>query len=148
MKRERSQESGQTLLELVVAIGVVAIVITALVAAVTASLRYSQATRLRSRGVKYAQEGLELARKLRDISTWDVFQTYANGAGNWCLDESGVWTIDASGGECPLSASNNFWRAIHFAWTDPTMDVTVTVNWGERNVPSTVVLKTYFTHWK
>ena len=148
MKCRYSLESGQTLLELVIAIGVVAIVITALVAAVTSSLRYSQATRLRSRGVKYAQEGLELARKLRDISTWDVFQEYAVGGGAWCLDESGVWSVDASGGACPLSASNNFWRAVHFVWNDPTMDVTVTVSWGERNVPSTVELKTYFTHWK
>ncbi len=148
MKRKDSSESGQTLLELVVAIGVVAIVITALVAAVTASLRYSRATQLRSRGVKYAQEGLELARKLRDISTWDVFQGYAVGGGDWCLDESGTWTVDASSGACPLSASNNFWRTIHFAWNDPTMDVTVRVSWGERNVPSTVELKTYFTHWK
>ena len=141
-------ERGQTLLELVVAIGVVAVVLTALVAAVTASLRYSQATRLRSRGVKYAQEGLELSRKLRDISTWDVFQAYGDGSGSWCLDALGVWTVDASSGSCPFSAGDDFWRRVTYVWNDPRMEVTVTVTWGERTVSSTVELKTYFTQWK
>lgn len=139
---------GQTLLELVVAIGVVAIVITALVAAVTASLRYSQSTRLRSRGIKYAQEGLELSRKLRDTNTWNIFQAYADGSGSWCLDETGVWAVDAANGTCPVSVGNDFWRRVHFVWNDPIMEVTVNVSWGERNTPSSIELKTHFTQWK
>lgn len=148
MRKKLPGESGQTLLELVIAIGVVAIVMTALVAAVTASLRYSQATRLRSRGVKYAQEGLELTRKLRDINIWDTFQAYSNGTGRWCLDELGVWTIDDASGICPISTGSNYWRRVNFVWNDPRMEVTVTVSWGERTTPSTVELKTYFTQWK
>lgn len=149
MKRYISTLSrGQTLLELVVAIGVVAIVITALVAAVTASLRYSQSTRLRSRGVKYAQEGLELSRKLRDTNTWSTFDSYANGSGSWCLDENGAWVVDTASGNCPVSVGNNFWRRVHFVRNDPIMEVTVSVSWGERNTPSSIELKTHFTQWK
>lgn len=148
MKYKENHQSGQTLLELVVAIGVVAIVITALVTAVTASLRYSQATQLRSRGVKFAQEGLELTRKLRDINTWNIFQAYSDGNGSWCLDELGTWTVDGADGNCPLSTGNDFWRRIHFVWNDPVMEVTVTVSWGERTTSSTVELNTYFTEWK
>lgn len=131
-----------------VAIGVVAIVMTALVSAVTASLRYSQATRLRSRGVKYAQEGLELTRKLRDINIWTIFQAYSDGTGRWCLNEIGAWTVDDASGVCPLNAGSNYWRRVSFVWNDPRMEVTVTVSWGERTTPSTVELKTYFTKWK
>lgn len=148
MRNKENRQSGQTLLELVVATGVVAIVITALVTAVTASLRYSQATRLRSHGVKFAQEGLELTRKVRDLNTWDVFQAYSDGLGSWCLDELGAWSADLGSGSCPLSAGNNFWRRVHFVWNDPVMEVTVTVSWGERTISSTMELKTHFTQWK
>lgn len=148
MKKMHFGSRGQTLLELVVAIGVVGVVLTALVAAVTASLKYSQATQLRSRGVKYAQEGLELSRKFRDVNTWDIFQAYADGSGSWCLNSLGVWTVDASDGVCPLSVGNNFWRRVTYVWNDPRMEVTVAVSWGERTTSSTVELKTYFTQWK
>lgn len=149
MKRKHS-ESGQILLELVIALGVVAVVITALVSAVTASLRYSQATRFRSRAVKFAQEGVELTRKIRDEQPWSTFFAYTTGDGRWCLDSSGVWTDDDGNGTCPIASGDNFWRSVHFSWDDTNdiMVVTVRVSWGDRGVPSTVELVTHFTEWK
>lgn len=144
----KTYQSGQTLLELVIAVGVVAVVITALISAVTASLRYSQATRLRSRGVKYAQEAIELTRKLRDTGAWDAFMAYSDGDGSWCLDELGVWTDDDGSGTCPISGVSNFWRNVRFVWSDPTMEVTARVSWADRSTPTTVELKTNFTQWK
>mgnify|MGYP000887159775 CR=1 FL=1 len=148
--KHRKRESGQTLLELVIALGVVAVVITALVSAVTASLRYSQATRFRSRAVKFAQEGVELTRKVRDEQPWSTFFAYTGGDGRWCLDASGVWTDDDGNGTCPLAAGDNFWRSVHFSWddTEDIMIVTVRVSWGDRSTPSTVELVTHFTEWK
>ncbi len=140
--------SGQTLLELVVAIGIVGIVIMALVASVTSSLRYGQATRFRSRGVKYAQEGIELARTLRDSKTWNEFLGYADGSGAWCLDSAGTFTTNDGSGECPIASGSTFWRKVNFSWNDPTMEVMVTVSWGARDRPSTVELTTHFTEWK
>ncbi len=138
-------------MELVIAIGIVAIVASALVTAVTSSLRYSQAIRTRSQGVKLAQEGVELARTLRDTSTWDVFETYA-ATGSWCLNAAGVWSPDTSSGNCPTAAGSDFWRRVLFTWntvsTPNRMEVIVTVSWGERNNASTVNLQTYFTEWK
>ncbi len=149
MKRQNFA-SGQTLLELVIALGVVAVVITALVSAVTASLRYSQVTRYRSRAVKFAQEGVELTRKIRDEQSWSTFFAYTGGDGRWCLDANGVWTDDDGNGTCPIASGDEFWRSVHFSWdgTDETMIVTVRVSWGDRGVPSTIELTTYFTQWK
>lgn len=151
MKKRRYFLRGQTLMELVIAIGVVAIVASALAAAVTSSLRYGQASRFRSRAVKLAQEGIELARTLRDTSTWSTFEGYATtGTGSWCLSDVGVWTQDTSGGDCPITEGSTFWRSVAFTWNaiENRMEILVTVSWGERNSASTVNLHTYLTRWK
>jgi len=144
----RQLTSGQTLLELILALGVIAIVLTGLVSAVTSSLRYSQSSQLRSRGVKYAQEGLELVRKLRDSNTWDVFLTYSGaGTKSWCLSETGVWSSNGGSG-CPIVSGSTFWRILTFTWSDPLMDVTSEVSWADRTLSSTVSFRTYFSQWK
>lgn len=148
MKRTRTFSSGQTLLELVLALGVIAVVLTGLVSAVTSSLRYSQSSQLRSRGVKYAQEGLELARKLRDSNTWDIFAAYSgSGSSSWCLSESGVWSPNGGSG-CPIASGSTFWRTVTFTWNDPIMDVVSEVSWADRLASSTVSFRTYFSQWR
>lgn len=148
MKRIYSQSSGQTLIELILALGVIAVVLTGLSSVVTSSLRYGQASQYRSRGVKYAQEGLEITRRLRDTSTWDAFRAYAGtGTKDWCLDESGQWAV-SDGNGCPLSADSLFWRIVTFTWNDPTMEVASTVSWADRTPVATVSFRTYFTQWK
>lgn len=140
--------SGQTILELVVALGVVSLVLTALVAAATSSLRFGQVGRLRGLGVKYAQEGIELSRKLRDRGTWSDFVAKSgSGTARWCLSGAGVWSQDTGDG-CPLTVGNPFWRTVTFTWSDPIMEVTSEVSWGERVTPSVVTLVTNFTQWK
>lgn len=146
--RHTSYRSGQTLLELVLALGVIAVVLTGLVSAVTASLRYSQSSQYRSRGVKYAQEGLELARKLRDANTWDTFSTYSGtGTRSWCLSEAGAWTV-SDGSGCPITAGSTFWRTVTFTWNDPIMDVESAVSWADRSSSSQVTFRTYLSQWR
>lgn len=149
MNRHRDRlASGQTILELVVALGVVALVLTALVAAATASLRFEQAGRFRGLGVKYAQEGIELTRKLRDSGTWNDFMSYSGtGTERWCLSATAVWSLDTGDG-CPLAGGSPFWRSVIFVWQDPIMEVTSEVSWGERVAPTVVTLVTNFTQWK
>lgn len=147
MKRYTPHESGQTLLEIVVALGVIAVVLTGLVTAVTASLRYGQASKFRSQGVKFAQEGLELTRKLRDTSLWTDFLAYSDGGGEWCLDQAGAWTVSGGTG-CPMTNGSTFWRTVTFTINGSVVDVTSEVSWGERNPSSTVSLRTFFSDWR
>ena len=147
MKRS-SHHAGQTLFEIIISVAVIAVILTALVSAVTAALRYGQASRNRSRAVKYAQEGLELARALRDTAGWDLFLTYSgSGTKRWCVDESGVWTAD-SGNGCPIASGSPFGRTVDITWNTPLMSVDVAVAWGEKDASSTIHLQTYFTKWK
>lgn len=149
MNRHRDRfASGQTILELVVALGVVSLVLTGLVAAATSSLRFGQAGRQRGLGVKYAQEGIELSRKLRDGGLWSDFVAKSgSGTARWCLSGSGVWSQDTDVG-CPIATENPFWRTVTFSWADPIMEITSEVSWGERQVPTVVTFVTQFTQWK
>lgn len=135
--------SGQTLLELIVTIGVVAIIVTGLVVAVTSSLRFGQSSRLRSQSVQYAQEGIELVRKIRDTQPWDTLMTYAGKS--WCLDSSGTWTADT--GSCPL-IDGAFTRRVSLTWNDPLMNVVSSVQWTEGSSQQSMELQTYLTQWR
>ena len=89
-KRFTPKSRGQTLLELVVSVGVVAFVVLGLVAAVTSSLRFGQSSRSRSSAVKFAQEGMERTRGLRDGKPWNEFLTYADTSAKvWCIYSAG-----------------------------------------------------------
>lgn len=147
MKQHHVFERGQTLLEIVVALGVIAVVLTGLVTAVTASLRYSQVSKYRSQGVKFAQEGIELARKLRDTSPWAEFSVFSSGTGEWCLNEAGSWSA-SDGSGCPIVAGSTFWRTVTFVLNGSVMDVTSEVSWGDRSTSSTVTLRTYLSDWR
>lgn len=61
-----SKERGQSLLELVVVISIIAMVVGSLVFATIASLRNAQFSKNQSLATKLAQEGLEKVRSLRD----------------------------------------------------------------------------------
>lgn len=138
--------SGQTLIELVVSIGVVAIVVSGLVVAVTSSLRFGQSSRYRSGAVKYAQEGMELVRKLRDGHTWDEFFTYTGVTPKqWCVDTSGVWT--AMGASC-ASLDGLYTRTISLQWLDPVVHAVVTMSWQDGSTSFSSELESYFTQWK
>lgn len=64
---------GQSLLEMVVAIGVTTLVLTSLVAAVVISIRNAHFARNQSLATKYAQEAIEKIRIRRDIGGWSSF---------------------------------------------------------------------------
>jgi len=120
---------GQTLLELVIAIGVVAVIITGLVVAATSSLRFGQESRLRSSAVKYAQEAIELARQMRDTQSWDTFMSY-------------------TGSGSQIEMRGPFTRTVTFTWNDPIMTVQSNVSWAVGASQQTTQLQTYLTQWR
>jgi type II secretory pathway pseudopilin PulG len=134
--------SGQTLVEIIVVVGVVVLLVTGLVIGTTSSLRIGEAGKIRSQAVKLAQEGIELARTVRDTQ-WSSFAAM-NGA--YCLGETNVWT--PATGICAVNIGTTFTRTVDFAFVDPRMTVTATVTWQDSNGTKQTSLKTYFTKWK
>lgn len=144
----RRIQSGQSLIEAVVAVGLVVVIATALISATTAGLKSGQSGKLRSKAVVLAQDGLELARKLRD-SNWVVFESYGTAPNNIkCLDSVGAWSTQS--GSCPFDIDNNYARTVTFTWDNPNsrMKAGSVVSWNERSQVKSVTLTTYFTDWR
>lgn len=136
---------GQSLVEIVVSVGVVALLITGVVVATTISLKNSQSATLRSLAVQFAQEGLESTRLLRNAA-WEEFQGYA---GLWCLDKNNAWT-PAVAGSCPANIDGTFTRGVTFVWNplEERMEITISVSWDDGGVPRDTTIETYMTDWQ
>jgi type II secretory pathway component PulK len=137
---------GQTIVEAIVVVSVVVLLVTGLIAGTTTSLRASQSGRQRGQATKYAEEGLEYARSLRDVS-WSDFQTKS---GDYCLGSDSILAV-SSGGTCAINISNtegSFARKLSFSWDGSKMTVSSTVYFPVGTTQANVSLKTYFTQWK
>ncbi|OGH23430.1 MAG: hypothetical protein A3J69_00580 [Candidatus Levybacteria bacterium RIFCSPHIGHO2_02_FULL_42_12] len=81
---------GQTLIEVLVALGISGIIIAAIVTLVTVSLQSAQFTKEQHLATEYAQEGMEEMRTLRDTQ-WATFLSYVPSSGSlrsFCLDQN------------------------------------------------------------
>lgn len=138
-----NSESGQTLAEVVVAIGVIVLLVTGLIVGTSVTIKASQYSKARSQAVAYAQEAVELARNLRD-GGWTSF--FAYGGTSQCLNKEGVWT--QMSGACSANIDNFYTRSITFTWNDPRMKLDVVVSWVDGNKTYTVPISTYLTQWR
>lgn len=66
-----TRRAGQTIVEVIIAIGVVAMVMTAIVAIGTTSLRNTSRAKAKTLATKYTQEGIEYFRTQRNILGWE-----------------------------------------------------------------------------
>lgn len=153
--RATHNTSGQTIVELIVVIGVAMVIVTALIVSSTASLRSSQYSKAKSQATKYAQEGMEVARALRDQS-WDTFFSLGDTPPSevWCLDSAEAWS-PAVGGNCPVNIEGMFTRELTLVWEDtgeyttrPHMNVTARVSWSDSGQTRGVSLTSRFTSWR
>ncbi|MBI3577582.1 prepilin-type N-terminal cleavage/methylation domain-containing protein [Candidatus Gottesmanbacteria bacterium] len=139
-------KKGQTLIEIIVAMAVVVLLVTGLVAGATATLKAAQYGRAKSLAASLAQEALEKARGLRD-GGWETFSTYGSvGGTTWCLDKAGNWT--QASGSCSANIDNLYSRTVVFTWQDPKMKVDVAITWTDGSYTYRVDQTTYFTQWQ
>jgi type II secretory pathway pseudopilin PulG len=138
--------SGQTFIETIIIVSIVAIVITALVSASTASLKVTGFTSLKSQATKYAQEGIELARQERDAS-WSVFYNRSQPTRTWCLDKAGVWSQQSP---CPVNIDNTFTRSIQLSYdgVNQRIEARVIVTWRDGAEIRSSKITTFFTNWR
>lgn len=139
---------GQSLVEAIIAISVVMLLVTGLVAGTSASLKTSQRGRSRDQAVKFAEEGLEYARGLRDQS----WTTFAALSGNYCFDTDAVspltFTVSQDCDVKKTTSDTVFTRQLRFTLSGTRMTVVSVVSYIEGSQRQHVTLTTYLTQWK
>ncbi len=138
------KNKGQTLVEMIVVIGVVVVLATGIIAGTSISLSRGQGSQNRAMATTYAQEGIELARQLRDEG-WTAFAAMGTAPTVYCVGADGAF-LQASP-SCTPNISNLFTRSVTLALSGPDMSVDVLVTWGA-NASGKVELKTTLTHWR
>lgn len=113
---------GQSLVEVVIAVGAMSVLLVALLSLMSLSLRNSRLAKDRARAVASASEGIELMRAYRDFN-WSEFLDKANST-NYSLPAN--WVVGAG-----LSTSCNIERCVRLTTTAGQVKVDVSVSWLE-----------------
>lgn len=100
-------EKGQTLIEVVAALGVSIVVISAMTVAVISALSIAQLSKNQNLATQYAQQGMEILRKKKNVD-FDFFKTSAT----YCLDKNSTTFAGSSGTTCSVNIDNTFVRQI------------------------------------
>ncbi|OGG10243.1 hypothetical protein A2154_04970 [Candidatus Gottesmanbacteria bacterium RBG_16_43_7] len=152
---------GQSLVEVVVALGISILMISGIVVGVNTSMRTVRENRARSAADKLIQDALEIARKDRD-SNWIVFR--AQEAKWLCLNDNSTTFFGLVDQSSQANARSNciniattpgvsFIRYAHFEWVTVSstegMRVTVYVDWLKDTANwNSVSTSTFLTDWK
>lgn len=142
-------KKGIALVEVIAALGIAVVVITALVSLSIFTLRSSLRSKLMLEGTKIANRELELVRAYRDSNTWaDFVYGVANCVNSDCsMDLSGTLvnnspTVQGSGVE---AISRSF--RVNFI-SDDTVRVSVAVTWDVGDDAKGAYLYTDLTNWR
>lgn len=131
---------------MIVVIGVVVLLTTGIIAGTSASLSRTSDSQLRSAAVRYAQEGIELSRSIRDDG-WNAFAALGQVPSTYCVGDDTAFTATTSTCSTP-NINNVYARSVTLTLTTPTsMSVDVVVNWGASS-NNKVELKTDLTQWR
>lgn len=143
-------ESGQSLFEVIIAIAVVAVALTALVSLGTNALGNAQFSENQSTGASLTQEALEWVREQRDLN-WDDFVRDIDVNGEtWCLENLSF----NSPGECGSNdlIADRFTREVTLNTDDPNIpqvvEVEVTTSWIESGNQKSSKANTVLTDWR
>lgn len=121
---------GQSLIEVLVALGLLSLLITSVAVVVTSSLNSAQFSQEQTAATKYAQEGLEITRSIRDGN----YGTFATFNGTYCLAK-GATSLGPAQAGCTSQNVDQFIRSIRIEQTPGcganVAKVITTVSWKD-----------------
>ncbi len=136
---------GQSLFEVIVAIGVTSAILVAIINTAILSVRNTSFARNKTLASRYSQEAVEWLRGQRD-QNWDTFTTRSNST--WCAS-----TLDWDKNRTCTTEDNiqatPFKREIILTNTSTQqIDAKVKVFWDDSQGYHEVLVSTYFTDWR
>src|SRR5579871_2689483 len=132
---------GQTLIEILIAISLAMVVLTAMSVAVTTGLSNATLSKNQNLATEYAQEGMELIKQMQ-LADYSTLTTLS---GRYCLaqtcsalssSQNGCW-VNAAGNNapCPTNISNFFIRQVDISQNTVgcpnTLQATIYVLWSD-----------------
>jgi Tfp pilus assembly protein PilV len=143
MKKEIYSQSGQTLLEVLLAFSIAVVVLGAVVVGINTSLSSTQHAKNQNLANSYAQEGMLILKSFRD-SGIDLSLVYPDL--NYCMgDNASILDVDSSGQSCGQNVAEVFSRQIKFEHDNAVnceaetgingSKVTVSVSWSDSRCP-------------
>lgn len=130
-------QSGQTIIEALVALGVAVFIISAITISAITSIGNSDFSKNQNLATQYSQQGMEILRQ-QGMSNWTAFSLYN---GTYCLDEN-TTTLTAPGANgCTKNVANFFVREAKVAPGDSSCGgvaskVSVIVAWADSRCTS------------
>lgn len=102
-----SSPKGQSLIEVLVALGLISLIITGVATVITTSLNNAQFSQDQATATKYAQEGLEITRSIRESNSG----TFAELEGTYCLAK-GATALGPAQLNCTQPNTDHFIRSV------------------------------------
>ena len=149
------EEKGIGLVEVIAALGISVIVITALVSLSLYTLRSSLQSKLQLEATKIANREVEMLRAFRDQNTWTIFRTDTTscegGSACYVINAEGTFSV-SSGSIVEVIDGQNMTRSFTLKpdTDDPQdiIEVTVTVTWQIGSQVKETNLYTQLTNWQ
>ncbi len=151
--KQKNQPKGQTMMEMIIALGIVTLITTSVLALAVATIKTSSFSKQKFQAINLAQEGLEIVRNIRDTNwlqkeLWNTDLEVGTYNSISYLDGKG-WKLKTE--ESPPLIDNVFKREITIEEVpsqDQEIKITVKVSWQEHGRSHAIELYENLTNWR
>ena len=154
-RRRSNTEEGQSLVEIIVAVGLILTAVVALLSLATSSMKSSGFGVTKARATKLANEEMELVRAYRDSVVWSSFDdlTAAGGvadcsAANHCYIDSGLLSVVFGGNNITTAPFTRYFITDPDGADQSKYRVTVHVTWTDQSGDHDVVMSSVLSDWQ
>ena len=137
IRNKKKKQSGQTLLEALVALATAVVIISAMTVVVLSSLNNAQFSKNQNQATLYAQQGIEFLKNLSQ-SNWTTFNTYN---GSYCMSSDNSLPQKTGQSCVPSPNVGIFLREVTINQSSSSCNpsttlVTVSVGWSDNKCTS------------
>lgn len=155
INKKRSSQVGSTLIEVLVAVTIIAMALTSIGSMIAMSIRLSNSNEQKQLALQKAQEAIEFFRKERLINSWYSFSTNLGDGDIYCMDSlpTSVASMSAMLGACGSgdyleAAKYNFFREAEITFASAnSLTVKVDIDWEDSGKAKNLEIEQSFENY-